>query len=178
MKTFSFYLEDSVAEALEAQAKTMGITPEDLVRFRVGEYVQYFVQRAPSTAAPAEKPAGVPPISQKDMGFNGYCVACLRVVKLPENVEQFTCPHCGALQSMAGEILATAKPEYTGLRTPLSRVEALIPRIEALMPTLTKQMKIVMASIGQLNCTSCTQKLTVADVQAGICSKCEAPLGD
>ena len=47
---------------------------------------------------------------------------------LPENVDQFTCPHCGAVQSMAGEILASGKPEYS-----------YIPRADAPLEAQDKQ---------------------------------------
>ena len=55
--------------------------------------------------------------SQPDPGFNGYCVACLRMLMLEENVEQFRCPHCDALQNMAGELLDAASVEQEELRT-------------------------------------------------------------
>ena len=54
-----------------------------------------------------EQPSDRQLVSRKDMGYDGFCVACLRVLKLPENVTEFTCPYpdCGALQSLAGEII-------------------------------------------------------------------------
>jgi hypothetical protein len=63
-----------------------------------------------------ELPVSPKPVSQPDPGFNGYCIACIRMLMLPENVEQFTCPHCGALQNMAGELLSAAPVEQEELR--------------------------------------------------------------
>ena len=59
-----------------------------------------------------EQPSGHQLVSRKDMGYDGFCVACLRVLKLPDNVTEFTCPYpdCGALQSLAGEIIEAIKP--------------------------------------------------------------------
>jgi hypothetical protein len=56
-----------------------------------------------------EEPVADQVVSRRDKSYNGYCVECLRVVKLPENVEEFTCPYldCGALQTVAGEVMAT-----------------------------------------------------------------------
>ena len=60
-----------------------------------------------------EESVALQPVSQKELDYNGFCVACLRVMKLPENVKEFTCPYpdCGALQSLTGEIMATGKLE-------------------------------------------------------------------
>ena len=37
-------------------------------------------------------------------------------------------------------------------------------------------MREMMAGAGDLTCSNCTQRLTVADVRSGSCSHCEAPL--
>lgn len=102
MKTLSVNLEDSIAEALERQASHMGISAEELIRFKVGEYVHIYTYTPPSLPAP----------SGPDNGMNMYL----------------------------------------------------------------NMMRSLMATLGQYNCPSCTQKLTVTDVKAGFCSKCEAPL--
>ena len=82
---------------------------------------EFFAMGRDFAAAAKRAPQGdheEPPASrQPDPGFNGYCVACIRMLRLPENVEQFTCPHCGALQNLAGEVLDAAPVEQEELRT-------------------------------------------------------------
>ena len=82
---------------------------------------EFFAMGRDFAAAVKRAPQGdheEPPVSrQPDPGFNGYCVACIRMLQLPENVEQFTCPHCGALQNLAGEVLDAAPVEQEEPRT-------------------------------------------------------------
>ena len=60
-------------------------------------------------------------VSRNKENYDGFCVACLRVLKLPENVAEFTCPYpdCSALQSLAGEVIV-----------PVTKSEPLIAPLE------------------------------------------------
>lgn len=58
----------------------------------------------------------------------------------------------------------------------LPMMESQLDYIAAITPSIMKFMQKTSAAAGQLNCTQCTQKLTTADVDAGFCSKCEAPV--
>jgi hypothetical protein len=46
-----------------------------------------------------------PDVSLKDPPFNAYCGACYTKLVVRGDIKEFTCPYCGALQSMEGEIL-------------------------------------------------------------------------
>lgn len=93
--------------------------------FQLGRDLLTATERARSRDR-EEEPVARQPGLQKDTSFDGYCVQCLRVVNLPVNVEEFTCPYpdCGALQSMAGEVMAVGKPKYTA--EPLKPEETII----------------------------------------------------
>lgn len=101
MKTFTVTLEDWVAEALERQAKDMGISVGEWLRFTVAQPLQFL------THTLAEPPSTL---------FEDY------MAKIPKHIQA------------------------------------------------------IMASAGQLTCVSCTQRLTVDEVKAGACGKCEAPI--
>ena len=49
-------------------------------------------------------------------------------------------------------------------------------QIVAYLPIIRQFVSGIQASSGLLSCRSCTQKLTAADIHAGFCGKCEAPL--
>ena len=52
------------------------------------------------------------------------------------------------------------------------------PALDPADPTgpFIKMMINMAAMMGQLNCSNCTQRLSLQDVQHGFCSHCEAPI--
>lgn len=65
---------------------------------------------ATKMAAEAEtertRPAAIPESSAgKDMTLNNYCVECMRAVKVPDGIDEFTCQYCGIVQSTDGTVV-------------------------------------------------------------------------
>ena len=82
-----------------------------MVRQRLPEFIEMGKDFALAT-----RRAGLPlpekqPTAPSDGPYNFFCVQCLKVLFLAEGVQEFTCPHCGALQSVAGEVMAASEPE-------------------------------------------------------------------
>ena len=82
MKTLSVNLEDSMAEALEHQAQEMGITAEELIRFRVGEYVHIYSYKPPPQPAPIAPDYGM------DLYLNNVMRTWMAMIG------QYNCPAC------------------------------------------------------------------------------------
>ena len=99
MTTFSFDLEDRVANALVGQAKEMGISPEDWLRFKVGEALQFFHHRA-APYAPDSSP--FPPPDAPEIAFakmaavSGQlnCKGCTQKLNL-KDIKGGSCEKCG-----------------------------------------------------------------------------------
>ena len=106
MITFSFDLDDPVANALVAQANEMGISPEDWLRFRVGEALQFFHQRAASlprrAASLPPDSASSPPLDAPEVAFARMaalmgqlnCKGCTQKLNL-KDVKDGSCEKCG-----------------------------------------------------------------------------------
>ena len=99
MTTFSFDLEDLVANALVGQAKKMGITPEDWLRFRVGEALQFF-SPTPASYAPDSSPFPPPDLPEiafaKMAAVSGQlnCKGCTQKLNL-KDIKDGSCEKCG-----------------------------------------------------------------------------------
>jgi hypothetical protein len=76
----------------------------------------------------------------------------------------------------AGEMQsgATRAPFYPVPSSP-TRLED-IPTSAASMKQVGQMMRMGAAMMGQLSCSNCTQRLTMADVEKGECSKCEGKI--
>ena len=100
MTTFSFSLEDLVANALVGQAKQMGISPEDWLRFRVGEALQFFSQRPVSYApdSSSSSPPDAPEVAMAKLAAvlgQLNCKGCTQKLNL-KDVKDGSCEKCGA----------------------------------------------------------------------------------
>ena len=66
----------------------------------------------------------------------------------------------------------------------LQQVPRYIPSLDAIPTTpgadsvemLGKSVQFAVAAQGNLSCRECTQRLTMKDVRAGVCGKCESPI--
>ena len=79
-----------------------------MLRLQLPEFFAMGRDFAQAARRPAEPDRTEQLLLRKETEYNGYCSACLHVLRLPEGIDQFTCPHCGALQNSAGELLEAA----------------------------------------------------------------------
>ena len=99
MITFSFDLEDPVANALVGQAKQMGISPEDWLRFRVGEALQFFLRTQASYAPdrPSSPLTDAPEVAMAKLAAvlgQLNCKGCTQKLNL-KDVKDGSCERCG-----------------------------------------------------------------------------------
>jgi len=82
-----------------------------MVRQRLPEIVEMGKDFALATRRAAEPEVKEEPVPAPPAGpIQAYCMECLRVMLVPQGFEEFSCPHCGALQNLAGEIIRPSLP--------------------------------------------------------------------